>query len=359
MTSSGRRALLGRLAGLGWFNRQGEVAATQALAILLDEPLLHEAVLRLLTVRTEIDLSAVTRFQAEAVHDDGGRPDLEGVTDDGFPLVMVEAKFGAPLPVKQLRSYFDDQARRLEATGDNRARRRGVIVVLVPPHRVSAAELAYEDLIQERAVGGLPPHPSVVAILNWDDWLDCWEEAVAQLPATPDSIAGDLVQLRELCLTLGGLHMRPLGDVVPGASWRERAADLATLVDQVTQRLRDPAGRTPPIRHEGGYDPLRYIPGGYRLEGSSCSVGLSSRFADEGASPLWLRYNRTTPYFAAINDLLLASDLRHYARTDDGHLWLPLTIDSDLPGEMLADHLVDQVRSIQALLAQTDRVNLA
>src|SRR5664279_4737819 len=114
MTSSGRRALLGRLAGLGWFNRRGEVAATQALAILLDEPLLREAVLRLLTVRTEIDLSAVRRFQAEAVHDDGGRPDLEGVTDDGFPLVMVEAKFGAPLTVKQLRSYFDDQARRLE-----------------------------------------------------------------------------------------------------------------------------------------------------------------------------------------------------------------------------------------------------
>jgi hypothetical protein len=353
MTSSGRRALLGRLAGLGWFSRQGEVAATQALAMLLDEPLLREAVLGLLTRRTEVDLDSVTRFQAEAVHEDGGRPDLEGVTDDDLPLVMVEAKFGAILTAGQLDSYFGDQARRLETTGANRP--RGVIVVLVPPHRVSAAELAYEDLMQKRAVAGLPPYPSAVAILDWGDWLGCWEEAVAQLPATPDSIAGDLVQLRELCLTLGGLHIRPLGDLVPGPSWRARAADLATLVDQVTQKLRDPASRIPPIQHESGYDPLRYIPGGYRLGGSSCSVGLASRFADEGASPLWLRYHRATPHFAAISDLLLASGLRHSVRTDDRHLWLPLNIDPDLPGEMLADHLVDQVKSIQALLASPDR----
>ena len=32
-----RRALLGRLADLGWFARHGEVAATQALAVLLEE----------------------------------------------------------------------------------------------------------------------------------------------------------------------------------------------------------------------------------------------------------------------------------------------------------------------------------
>jgi hypothetical protein len=31
------RALLGRLASLGWFARRGEVAATQALAMLLEE----------------------------------------------------------------------------------------------------------------------------------------------------------------------------------------------------------------------------------------------------------------------------------------------------------------------------------
>jgi hypothetical protein len=41
-----RRALLGRLAGLSWFARHGEVAATQALAILLEELQLREALLR-------------------------------------------------------------------------------------------------------------------------------------------------------------------------------------------------------------------------------------------------------------------------------------------------------------------------
>ena len=38
-----RRALLGRQAGLGWFARRGEVAATQALAMLLEERRLREA----------------------------------------------------------------------------------------------------------------------------------------------------------------------------------------------------------------------------------------------------------------------------------------------------------------------------
>ena len=40
MVGQGRRALLGRIAEFGWFMQQGEPAATQALAMLLeDEPL--------------------------------------------------------------------------------------------------------------------------------------------------------------------------------------------------------------------------------------------------------------------------------------------------------------------------------
>jgi hypothetical protein len=320
--------------------------------MLLDEPLLREATLQLLTQHCEIDLRNVTHFQAEPVHEDSGRPDLEGLTDDGLPLVMVEAKFGALLTPGQLRSYFDDQARRLAVvTTNTESGLRGVVVVLVPPHRLREADHAYADLTHQRSEQGLAPYPSSVAILDWDRWLGSWEEAVAHLPAAPDSVAADLVQLRELCLTLGGLHMRPLGDAASGPQWRDRVDDLATLVDRVTQKLRDPAGRIPPIVHEDGYDPLRYIPGGFRVGGSSCSLGLASRFADHGASPLWLRYHRGTPHFAQINDLILASELRPVVRTDDAHIWLPLTIKANVSGEFLVDDLVRQVTDIQAVLS--------
>lgn len=350
MTGTTRRALLGRLAGLGWFTRRGEVAATQALAMLLEDPTLAEATLRLLGSRSSTDLTAVTKFQAEAVHEDGARPDLEGVSDDGVPLIMVEAKFGAALTVGQLRAYFDDQSRRLGTPSTQDPGRVGVIVLMVPPHRVAEAERAHAALVAQRVDAGLPPYPSRFLVVGWDTWLDDWDAAVAGLPATSHSVAADLVQLRELCLTLGGLHMRPLEKAASGPDWTGRAGDLATLVDQVTQQLRGPDGKTLPIQHEAGYDPMRYISGGYRLGGSSCSVGLASRFANEGASPLWLRYHRSTPHFSAISDAIFRSELRLRVRTDDRHLWLPLLIRPDLAGEQLVEDLVAQVWDVRRLL---------
>lgn len=74
-----RQPLLGRLAALGWFAQNGEVAATQAVAMLLEEPPLRDALIRRLAQITETELASVAlHFQAELVHDDLARPDLEG-----------------------------------------------------------------------------------------------------------------------------------------------------------------------------------------------------------------------------------------------------------------------------------------
>jgi hypothetical protein len=61
----------------------------------------------------------------------------------------------------------------------------------------------------------------------------------------------------------------------------------------VTAALSAGEAKLPPIQHQRGFDPFRYAPGGY--SNSACSVGLASRFADKGGSPMWLRYNKTTP----------------------------------------------------------------
>jgi hypothetical protein len=87
------RPLLGRLAGLAWFTRHSEIAATQSLAILLEDPRLQAPLLRYLGQRARTDLASVASFRAERGMD-GGRSDLEGQDSSGRPLLVVEAKFG-------------------------------------------------------------------------------------------------------------------------------------------------------------------------------------------------------------------------------------------------------------------------
>ena len=311
--------------------------ATQALAMLLEDRLLRDALVRYLGEVTETDLSAVRWFEAERVHEDLARPDLEGIDDRGRPVVVVEAKFDARLSTGQVRSYLNDQERRLGGEA-------GAFVLLVPASRFDYAGRVLEAALRERGDEGHAPYLIAAAVLTWDSWLEAWNDAVRHLPATPDSLAADLVQLRELVVTMGGLVIPPLDGAAAGEGWREREPDLRIIVDQVTTRLSDPSSRRPPIVHEVGYDPLRYAPGGYSEPGSSCSVGLASRFADQGATPLWLESAKLTPHFADIRARIMTSTFADDVLTDDGHLWLPLALPGDLAGPELVDHLVAEVR---------------
>jgi hypothetical protein len=121
--------VLGRLAGFGWFARHGEVAATQALAMLLEEPGLRDSLLRHFGQITGTDLSAVGSFHPELVGDELGRPDLEGQDSHGRPLAVVEAKFGARLTSDQVRTYLRNQTAGLDDGI------RGVLILLVPSYR--------------------------------------------------------------------------------------------------------------------------------------------------------------------------------------------------------------------------------
>jgi hypothetical protein len=142
MVGQGRRALLGRIAEFGWFMQQGEPAATQALAMLLEDEPLREAFLRALEDRTGANLNAVSYFVPEAVHEDGARPDLEGLDDEGQPLIVVEAKFWAALEQGQVRSYLADQVSRLGAGV------QGVFVLVVPTSRADVAQGVLNEATQ-------------------------------------------------------------------------------------------------------------------------------------------------------------------------------------------------------------------
>src|SRR5690606_20293548 len=107
------------------------------------------------------------------------------------------------------------------------------------------------------------------------------------------------------------------------SDWREREEDLRQIVNEVTRRFFVHGERVAPMQSEPGYEPLRYFSGGDAARYVACSVGIGTRFADEGTTPLWLRYHKRTPGFSLVRARLYGSRFAPSIRTDDGHIWLP------------------------------------
>jgi hypothetical protein len=120
------------MAGLGWFAHNGEPATTQALAMLLEDAVLRDAIVTHLSHVTGTDLPHARTFEAEAVQEDQSQPDLRGIDCRGRPVVVVEAKFFALLRPGQVGSYLVAQARRLGTDAS------GALLLLVPEAEVAA-----------------------------------------------------------------------------------------------------------------------------------------------------------------------------------------------------------------------------
>jgi hypothetical protein len=342
-----RTPLLGRLASLGWFTQNGEVAATQALTMLLTDDVLRHAFIAYAEELTESAFPGIRVFEAERSHEGFGRPDIEGVDAQRQTVIIVEGKFWAPLEVRQVHSYLTHLRR-------NRNSEQPVgFLVLLPESRESEARrtVAAADTMDTAA----REKPVAAGVMTWEGLLNRFDHAAASLEQGVNSVSADLVQFRGLCATLSGVVIRP---VDPNAPWRVRQADLERLVDLLTRELLKPGERLLPVVHEAGFDPMRYtyaidpaIPSGlYAFPDSYLSIGLAQRFADQGDPPLWMRYHKQTPNFPAIRQRLRASVVWNGAREDDGHVWLPFTIGEDLAGPDLVADLVAQVWTVQAVL---------
>lgn len=343
-----RGPLLGRLAALGWFAQNGEVAATQGLTMLLEDEVLHRAFIRYVEELTGTALPGVRVFEAERSHEGFGRPDIEGVDSQRQTVMIVEGKFWATLGVEQVRAYLA-HLRQGRGPGHPTA-----FLVLLPQSRENEARRVVAAAVSAVEADACASEV-VTAVMTWEGLLDHLDLAVGTLEHGPHSTSADLVQFRGLCTTLCGEVIPP---VDPNAPWRERRADLERLVDLLTRELRKPGERLLPIVHEAGFDPMRYtyavdpsLPSGlYPFLDSYLSIGLAHRFADQGDPPLWMRFHKETPRFPAIRRRLRASRLWNRVREDDGHVWLPFTIRDDLAGPDLVADLVAQVWSVQAAL---------
>lgn len=234
---AGEQRLLGRLAELGWFGAHGEVAATRSLAMLLEDDQLRYTILAALHERTAVDVSPVVRFLAEQVHMDGARPDVEGLDIKDRPLVVIEAKFDAVLSVPQIRAYLADQSARLAA--EDKVDSSGIFVLLIPEKRLAEAKHKIQQAFQAQAQSSESAYRATPLVVTWNEWLDLWQAAVSSTPS-PDGLAADIVQLRAMCLALGGVVIAPLGTAAAGAEWRSREDEYRVVTDHVTRALSDP-----------------------------------------------------------------------------------------------------------------------
>jgi hypothetical protein len=320
--------------------------------MLLEDHALRAGTLSQLSRLVGADLSHVSRFLAEQVHEDRARPDVVGLDPADRPLVVIEAKFGAELTVDQINSYLRDQGRRIH--DDSGSPDACLLILLVPQARVAEAKHKLQRAFREEFGEAEPPSNRLSLVLSWDDWLDMWDTLLADVPDSADGLRADVVQLRAMCLSLGGLVIAPLGVAASGEAWRTREDGNRVVVDEVTRALSVGTRRLYPIGDEGVFRARRYFDSGYATgDGGvgAAAVGVHTGFADAGGSPIWLRFHKDTTGFLNILGVVMGSGLGDGGRRDGGHLWLPLHVDPDLGGIDLVSDLVEQVRRIQSSLA--------
>jgi hypothetical protein len=260
--TSDHKPLLGRLANR-WFN---EVIATDALRLLLDDPVTRSAFLALVSQAAAVDLSEIRAFERERTTVDG-RIDLQGVDVQGRPRLVIEAKFGHTMSPEQMAKYLSHQDNELAGAAP------GVLLLLVPAGRIGLAREVMA-FVRSTTAGQVRDAPSIEPIaLSWEDCLSALEAAVGERSANPASPAADIAQLRAVCETLGGWSA-PLMEL-PDA---EHAQYLRVVLEQLKDRVR--ARNFGPLQgRDPDYTEFRYF--GVPQARSSYSVGLTHRFDAE------------------------------------------------------------------------------
>jgi hypothetical protein len=284
----------------------------------------------------------VLSWRAEAHQPcDRGRPDLEARTADKVPVVKVEAKLGARFDSGQFQSYADDLA----------AKSGGILVVLVPRHRVTEATDSVSEALHLTGSGPwrLVDHPTTaLTVISWEDVL----AAILDIPAEP--LHSEVVQFEAMYRVLRGSHIEPLASHDDLIAWRDREGVFVNLVNRVTRHLAAGTKLLPlhvrSLEHEPeglarkGYR-LRYVCRPWGAYQPYFSVGVRDPFKDYD-TPIWLRFHRKTPQFSVIRSNLEGSSLSARIVQSGGHVWLPLSVPVGADGEQM----------VQALIAQAEEV---
>ena len=331
--------LLGHLARFSSFGKQSELLCTQGLAHLLKNRHARAEFAHELSAQTGFEISGNVTWPAEPRQSDRGRPDLEARTRDGKAIIKIEAKLGAGFNSEQFRSFVEHLQ---HPSG------RGLLLVLVPRHRVSEAADAVAEAFDLTAVATqatqrphwhLTDRPGIaVAVMIWD-------EVVAALSlVTSEPFASEVKQFEAMYRVLNGYDIAPLASAEELLALRDGDTVAVSLVDRVTRRLHTEKTKIMPLYVEPDGGRLRYFnPAG--SEKTYCSIGVHDCFAGHNTS-IWLRFHHEAPMYAVIRDRLKSSSFAQRLVENHPGIWYPLDVPLNVDGEQMVNSLVAQVEKV-------------
>lgn len=273
----------------------GELAATEALGIILKNPLAGSAFAAQVRVGAPYLPDDLT-FSTQA-GDADGRPDVVG-RDGAREVLQIEGKFWAGMTEAQMSGAYLQRMRKQHAAAGAASAHVGVLVYVVPPRRVASlvGELqAKHGLSAPRQANG------------WHFWdadtgmvvgLASWRDVVGPLAAHSDAqVAEDARQLLALVEQVDDSLFVPWSDEQrTDQDWPRRVLRLADLL-RVVRIEADRRGIAPKVGRytitEGG--PLAY---GLRLHLGevTCTLRLSLElWGKHGQSPVWLSFGSGAP----------------------------------------------------------------
>lgn len=329
------RRLMSHLAQFSSIFKQGELLCTQGLAYLFQNPDARRTFAEHISEQVGRSAGSNLTWRAEVRQQDSGRCDLEA-SIEGNPAIKIEAKLGAAFGEGQLRSYADDLR--------GRCKGEGLLLVLVPLHRADEITAMVSNTFGFTGEGPWrldEMSDCLVAVIYWEELLD----ALGTIRSEPFS--GDLAQFQAMYRVLKGYDIEPPTSNSELLAWRQKEGVFVGLVDRVTRRLTQQSQILPMGKERGVEDyRRRYVCLPLGTEQPCFSLGTRDPFNGH-ETPIWMRFNRTTPKFAVIHDRLVASSLSPRLVESDGHVWIPLCIPlNSVDGESLVNSLVAQAEDV-------------
>ncbi len=279
-------SLLGHL--VTRFAPKPENLATESLAYILEKSPCATRSLMAFLKQLEVPLPETLRFHAQERGADGSIPDLVGTDSDGKRVVIIEAKFWAPLTDNQPVKYLNH----LPPSSD------AILLFIAPAVR---STLLWTELLS-RCKEGVPfvaekdnvTFPEVktrkigqyhtLALSSWRALLTHLLEA---LHVEGDTVAAsDIVQLQGLCERMDDDAFLPLRSEELNSSIGSRFIQFCRLVDDVARRVVD--------EHVGNfYGNISRGNGIYwrpmTINGCGCYLTVNSEYWSQlRSTPIWM-----------------------------------------------------------------------
>ena len=235
--TANRKTLLAQLASM--FGPQTENLAVEALGHILSGSEAARSALSELLQAGGAGVGQITQVRTQDAGEDGARPDLVGLDQDGKDRVLIEAKFWAGLTANQPAGYL----KRLES-----APQPSALLFVAPAQRLnslwpelcrlsaSASDVALDsdaEGLQSARIGDGP-------YLMLTSWRTLLGRMAAKVSAAADSHAEiDIRQLQGLAEQQDKEAFLPLRREELGPQLPRRVIDLTGIVDDVVGRAEE------------------------------------------------------------------------------------------------------------------------